>query len=152
MAAATKSIRDPVVPDRQDIDQAREAIKALAGIEPRVTEVLIEDKAHRMHAVLPVAAVRLLQDLLREMAQGHAISLVPMHAELTTQQAADALNVSRPFLVKLLETNALPYRKVGTHRRVRYDDLMRYKHTIDAKRLDVLKALTAESEELNLYD
>jgi excisionase family DNA binding protein len=86
------------------------------------------------------------------MAQGHAISLVPMHAELTTQQAADALNVSRPFLVKLLETNALPYRKVGTHRRVRYDDLMRYKHTIDAKRLDVLKALTAESEELNLYD
>ena len=102
--------------------------------------------------MLPVAAVRLLQDLLREMAQGHAISLVPMHAELTTQQAADAINVSRPFLVKLLETGALPHRKVGTHRRVRFDDLMRYKHTIDAQRLEALRKLTDESEKLGLYD
>jgi excisionase family DNA binding protein len=105
-----------------------------------------------MHAVLPVAAVRLLRDLLREMAQGHAVSLVPMHAELTTQQAADSLNVSRPYVVKLLESGALPHRKVGTHRRVRYDDLLRYKHAIDAKRLEALKKLQDESEELGLYD
>ena len=86
------------------------------------------------------------------MAQGHAISLVPMHAELTTQQAADALNVSRPFLVKLLESGALPHRKVGTHRRIRFEDLMRYKHDIDRRRLDTLKRLTEESEALGLYD
>lgn len=152
MAANAKSILEPVVPDRADIDQAREAVEALAGLEPHANEVVVEDKAHRMHAVLPVAAVRLLQDMLREMAQGHAISLVPMHAELTTQQAADALNVSRPFLVKLLESGALPHRKVGTHRRIRFDDLMRYKHDIDRRRLDTLKRLTEESEALGLYD
>ena len=152
MAANPKSVLDPVVPDRADIDQARAAVEALAKFEPRAAEIAIEDAGHRMHAVLPVAAVRLLQDLLREMAQGHAISLVPTHAELTTQQAADALNVSRPFLVKLLETNQLPHRKVGTHRRIRFDDLMRYKQDIDATRLETLRKLTGESEELGLYD
>lgn len=152
MAATAKSVLEPVVPDTTDIDQAREAVEALSRIEPRATELVIDDKVHRVHAVLPVAAVRLLQDLLREMAQGHAISLVPMHAELTTQQAADAINVSRPFLVKLLESGALPYRKVGAHRRVRFDDLMRYRHTIDAQRLETLRKLAEESDKLALYD
>lgn len=152
MAANPKSALDPVIPDRNDIDQARAAMEALAKLDPRPAEIVIEDAGHRMHAVLPVAAVRLLRDLLREMAQGHAISLVPMHAELTTQQAADAINVSRPFLVKLLETDQLPYRKVGTHRRVRYDDLLRYKHAIDARRLETLKRLTETSEALGLHD
>ena len=152
MAATAKSVLEPVIPDRSEIDQARAAVAALETLEPRGAEVVIADESRRMHAVLPVAAVRLLHDLLREMAQGHAVSLVPMHAELTTQQAADALNVSRPFLVKLLETNQLPHRKVGTHRRVRYEDLLHYKHAIDAKRLDVLKQLQQESEELGLYD
>lgn len=152
MAANPKSALDPVIPDRTDIDQARAAMEALAKLDPRPAEIAIEDAGHRMHAVLPVAAVRLLQELLREMAQGHAISLVPTHAELTTQQAADAINVSRPFLVKLLETGQLPFRKVGTHRRVRYDDLMRYKHAIDAQRLETLRKLTETSETLGLYD
>lgn len=152
MAANPKSALDPVIPDRTDIDQARAAMEALAKLDPRPAEIAIEDAGHRMHAVLPVAAVRLLQELLREMAQGHAISLVPTHAELTTQQAADAINVSRPFLVKLLETGQLPFRKVGTHRRVRYDDLMRYKHAIDARRLETLRMLTETSETLGLYD
>ena len=152
MAANPKSVLEPIIPDRADIDRARAAVAALEALEPRGAGVVIEDESRSMHAVLPVAAVRLLHDLLREMAQGHAVSLVPMHAELTTQQAADALNVSRPFLVKLLETNQLPYRKVGTHRRVRYEDLLRYKRTIDDKRAEVLRALTAESEELGLYD
>jgi excisionase family DNA binding protein len=152
MTNTARSVVDPVVPDRADIDQAREAIEALARFELRPAEIAIEDAGHRMHAVLPVAAVGLLQDLLREMAQGHAISLVPTHAELTTQQAADALNVSRPFLVKLLESGALPHRKVGTHRRIRFDDLMRYKHAIDAQRRETLKKLTEDSEELGLYD
>ena len=152
MPANPTSVLEPIIPDPAEIDQARAAVAALETLEPQGAGVVIEDESRRMHAVLPVAAVRLLHDLLREMAQGHAVSLVPMHAELTTQQAADALNVSRPFLVKLLETNQLPYRKVGTHRRVRYDDLLRYKRTIDAKRVEVLRTLTADSEKLGLYD
>jgi excisionase family DNA binding protein len=152
MAGNPKSVLEPIIPGPVDIDQARAAVAALESLEPRGAGVVIEDESRRMHAVLPVAAVRLLHDLLREMAQGHAVSLVPMHAELTTQQAADALNVSRPFLVKLLETNQLPCRKVGTHRRVRYDDLLRYKRTIDARRAEALRKLTAESEKLGLYD
>ena len=152
MAVTAKSVLEPVVPDREDIDQARAAIEALARVEPRATKFMIEDREHRMHAVLPVAAVRLLQELLREMAQGHAVTMVPVHAELTTQQAANTLNVSRPFLVKLLETGELPHKKIGTHRRIRFDDLMRYKHAIDAKRVETLKKLTEESERLGLYD
>jgi len=145
------SVQEPVVPDREDIDQARAAFEALTrgGVSDRLT---LEDAARRIHAVLPVAAVRLLEILLHEMAQGHAITLVPMHAELTTQQAADALNVSRPFLVRLLEAGDLPFRRVGTHRRVRFEDLMRYKHEVDARRLETLNELARESRESGLYD
>lgn len=152
MTTTAKSVLEPVVPGDTDISQAREAVEALAKFELSVSKIVIEDRAHRMHAVLPVAAVRLLQDLLREMAKGHAISLVPMHAELTTQQAADALNVSRPFLVQLLEAGALPFRRVGTHRRIRFDDLMRYRRTIDSKRAETLRKLAEDSEALGLYE
>jgi excisionase family DNA binding protein len=152
MTRTAKWILEPVVPDKADIACAQEALEAIAGIKARSAEVVIGDQARRMHVALPAAAVGLLRNLLREMAQGHAISLVPMHAELTTQQAADALNVSRPHLVKLLETGALPFRKVGSHRRVRFDDLMRYKRGADRSRLVALRKLTDESVELGLYD
>ena len=152
MTRTASSVREPVVPEPADIDQARQAMEELGKLLPDGSEVVIEARAQRMHAVLPVAAVRLLHDILREMSRGNALSLVPIHAELTTQQAADALNVSRPFLVRLLKAGDLPYRQVGSHRRVRYDDLMRYKHAIDARRAATLRQLTEASEDLGLYD
>ena len=86
--------------------------------------------------------------MLTEIGQGNAVSIIPIHAELTTQEAADVLNVSRPFLVQLLEKGEMPFHKTGTHRRVRYQDVILYKARIDARRREVLDALAAQAQEL----
>jgi excisionase family DNA binding protein len=100
--------------------------------------------------VLPAAAVRLLFELLATMAEGHAVTLIPVHAELTTQQAADLLGVSRPFLVKELESGRLAHRKVGTHRRVLFRDLMVYKRAHEATRVEALGELAGQAQDLDL--
>jgi excisionase family DNA binding protein len=99
---------------------------------------------------LPRGAVRLLKDILAEMAQGHGVTVLPLHEELSTQQAADLLNVSRPYLVGLLEEGKIPSRLVGNHRRVRLDDLLAYKQHDDRERLNVLDELVAQAQELKM--
>ena len=99
---------------------------------------------------LPAGAVKLLMHVLEAMAAGRGITLIPENAELTTVQAADVLNVSRPFLIKLLDENAIPHRKVGKHRRVRMEDVMAYKEAIDREREKVLDQLTREAQEQDL--
>ncbi|WP_009632665.1 helix-turn-helix domain-containing protein [Synechocystis sp. PCC 7509] len=87
---------------------------------------------------------------MSQIAQGNAVTLIPLHAELTTQEAADILNVSRPFLIKLIETGEIPYRKVGKHRRICFEDLMNYKQKIDSDRLQALDELASQAQELNM--
>jgi excisionase family DNA binding protein len=101
---------------------------------------------------LPASALRLLRAVVRHLAQGQALSLVPIDKALTTQEAADLLNVSRPHLVKLLEQGDIPYTKTGTHRRIRFADLMTYKAQRDAQRAEALTELTRLSQEIGLYD
>ena len=88
----------------------------------------------------------MLVQILEGMAAGKGVTLVPVDAELTTVQAADVLNVSRPFLLKLLDQKAIPHRKVGTHRRIRMEDVMNYKDAIDREREKVLEQLTREAQ------
>lgn len=100
---------------------------------------------------VPVSALRLLVGILANMAEGNAMSLVPIHAELTTQQAADFLNVSRPYLVGLLERGELPHHKVGTHRRVYFRDVNAYREQSVARSKVALADLARESQALGLY-
>ena len=96
---------------------------------------------------LPAGAVALLMDVLEAMAAGRGVTIIPENAELTTVEAASILNVSRPFLIRLLDEKVIPHRRVGKHRRILIDDVMTYKKAIDAEREAVLAQLTAEAQE-----
>lgn len=96
---------------------------------------------------LPAGAVALLMDILEAMAAGRGVAIIPENAELTTVQAAAILNVSRPYLIKLLAEGKLPHRKVGKHRRILMEDVMTYKHRIDKDREAVLDQLVADAQE-----
>jgi excisionase family DNA binding protein len=99
---------------------------------------------------LPAGAVALLMEILEAMAAGRGVTLIPENAELTTVQAAGLLNVSRPFLIKLLEERIIPHRLVGRHRRVLMDDVMAYKNKIDRDREAVLDELAADAQQHNM--
>jgi excisionase family DNA binding protein len=144
---------DPVAPTETEAEQAKLSSTQLAAQLPDAQgfRLHIENGSKKGESlVLPRSAVRILFRVLTEMAKGNAVTLVPIHAELTTQEAAELLNVSRPFVVKLLDEEVLPSRKVGTHRRVLFEDVMAYKRDIDTKRLKVLEELSALDQELGL--
>ena len=139
---------EPVTPTEEESTLARDSSRRLSGLATRNLRVHLPDTDEEV--TLPASAVQLLVRLLSEMAEGNAVTLIPIHAELTTQQAADFLGVSRPFLVKLLEEGQLAHRKVGTHRRVLFSDLMSYKRKIDKQRQETLSELAAQAQELDM--
>lgn len=140
-----------VLPDPQDIEIARESAAALSRLLRERPE---EQRAHvRMDdadLVLPRHAIELLRSVLTEMAQGNAVAIMPTHMELTTQEAANILNVSRPHLVKLLESGELPFCKVGTHRRIKLQDLMAYKRQRDEESEAAMQALADQAQDLDM--
>src|SRR5205807_309832 len=120
MAAAAALMS--VLPSKEDVELARSSGQRLAPLARRGRSLTlrVRDAEQEETIELPAGAVTLLQAILEDMASGRAVAIVPQNADLTTQQAADFLNVSRPFLVQLLEQKKLPFRLVGTHRRVRF--------------------------------
>ncbi|RKZ08857.1 DNA-binding protein [bacterium] len=140
--------QSPVSPTPEDTELARASSAQLVKYLQKNLEIQVGDSAETI--LLPAAAVRLLVDLLSAMARGDAVTLIPIHAELTTQQAADLLGVSRPFLVKQLDEEKIAFRHIGTHRRVLFSDLMRYKQNMDSARKKSLDELAAQAQELDL--
>ena len=101
---------------------------------------------------LPDAVYDLLLKIVGGLQEGKAISVVPVTQDLTTQEAAEFLGVSRPFFVKLLKENELPFHLIGTHRRVYLKDLLDYKHRRDHQRREALDTMAREADEAGLYD
>ena len=136
-------------PSAQDAAMARVSGQVLSPFVHRKGSLTLKVRGAGKYQPLelPSGAVALLMEILEAMAAGRGLVLIPENAELTSVQAADVLNVSRPFLIKLLEDNVLPHRKVGKHRRVRMEDVMAYKAKIDRDRETVLDQLAREGQE-----
>ena len=142
------------IPKDNDAQLSKESSRILAPLLNSAAPHLkiIEQDGTEQTVVIPAAAYRLLVDVLTQMSQGNAVTLIPIHAELTTQEAADLLNVSRPYLIKQIEAGDIPHHKIGRHRRIRFDDLMVYKDRMDIARSLALDELVAQSEAMGLYD
>jgi len=151
MNAASLRITPPfTLPTEKEAELARESSRILATCIGQGELARLKVIDGNQEVDVPVSALRMLVDILAQMAEGNAVTIVPYHAELTTQQAADFLNVSRPHLVGLLERNELPYRKVGSHRRILFKDLVEFQQRSRVERKKALDELGAQSQELEL--
>lgn len=155
MTALTDKPTKAAALSSQEAEIARESGQAIANFahgDECLHLTLSRETGEQIEAKVPVQAIHLLASLLEEMGKGNLVTLVPKHAELSTIQAAELMRVSRPYLVKLLEEGKIPFRLVGTHRRVRCADLLVYMAEEKKRRKEVLKALMAEQERLGLYE
>jgi excisionase family DNA binding protein len=145
---------DVIAPTEEEKALARDSSRQLASEikAGRGFRLQVENGKLGRPMAIPPAAAKLLLDILTEMSKGNAITLIPVHAELTTVQAAEVLNVSRPHLIKLLDRGDIPHHKVGTHRRVRFLDLMAYKKKQDEARRQALTELTALDQEYGIEE
>jgi excisionase family DNA binding protein len=135
---------------------------SLKGEKKRILEMLkttIEKEPSRLNVKigggevdmpLPRDLMTMILEIMTEVAQGHSVSVGPEEEELTTSEAAELLNVSRPHLVKLLEEGELPFRKVGTHRRVRREDVLEYKRRQRKEAEEAMQNLADQAQELGL--
>ena len=139
------------IPSDRDVALAGEAGRKLAALGGGTDPVPARFGAATAEIVaIPIEAVRLLGEILDQMGRGNGVALMPLHAELTTRQAAGLLQVSRTHLVQLLDDGRIPCRKVGAHRRVRARDILTYRRETESRRREALDELTALDQELGL--
>jgi excisionase family DNA binding protein len=152
MRSAADALMTPVRPSDADVHLARTSSSKLSRLKGRrgaVTVTVAGDRDSE-DAEIPEIAFQLLQMILDELALGHAVALAPLEREISTQTAADVLNVSRPHLVKLLESGKMPYKKTGTHRRIRLSDVLEYKARMDAEADRAYTELVRQAQELGM--
>ena len=145
----------PFTPSDDDKALAAESIRRLGRHVQKPHKLTLQVKGQNgpeAELVLPAGAVQLLGTILTEIARGNSVTAVAVQAELTTQQAADLLNVSRPFLIKLLDQGDIPHHKSGSHRRVASKDVLDYKRKTDEHREAVLAELAELGQELDSDD
>ncbi|MBN9364778.1 MULTISPECIES: helix-turn-helix domain-containing protein [unclassified Devosia] len=139
----------PTMPSADDAELAAEASRQLSRVRREGAELRVQiDGGETLR--LPKSVSNLLYLLLTEMAQGNAVTLIPIHAELTTQEAADYLNVSRPYLIRLLKEGKVKFSMVGTHRRVKFSDLEAYRKASEEERQRVMEELAAQAQDLGM--
>ncbi len=153
------TLLEPLRLESDSADLAREAAARLADLLESETEdrsvlrLTAEGVSEAVPMLVPVEVLRLFAGVLKQLAEGNAITIVPYDKELTTQQAADILNVSRPYLVKqLLDRGEIRFHRVGNRRRIRFQDLMTYRKRDHERRERIAEELTREAEGLGLYD
>ena len=140
------------LPTAQEAEEAKITSRALSKYvhNERLHLKIASNNNESEDLILPGYAINLLLTMLTEMSKGNAITVMPIHAELSTQETAELLNVSRPHLVDLLEQGKIPFRKVGTHRRVLANDVFDYKQRMDEARFKALDDLAAQAQELGM--
>lgn len=144
----TLTPHDPVTAE----DREQRALSQLEAMLSHSDDSLRIVDAQGTEVALPESAVALLRQIIHALAQRKIVTIVSLNRQLTTQQAADLLNISRPYLIKLLEQGEIPHTKTGTHRRIAFADLMRYKTQRDTESKQALADLIRLNEELGLYD
>jgi excisionase family DNA binding protein len=138
--------------DREPIAAPNADREALRGVEAMTRSGLdLRVSAGDQSVELPEALRLVLEQAAHELVRGNRVSLLPLGRMLTTRQAAEMLNVSRPFLIQLLEREEIPFEMVGTHRRVAIEDVLRYRAQRSERRREVLRALSEEADELGIY-
>ncbi|MCC0056661.1 MAG: excisionase family DNA-binding protein [Rhodobiaceae bacterium] len=152
MLALMDQTHEPFVADEAEAVIAKKALDRLKGVsEADLVKITVDGKQEADIIVpLPRRAVALICDVLEAMANRTPVSLIPHEAELTTQQAADYLNVSRPYLIREIEAEKLPCRKVGTHRRIKFADLVEYESASRERQKKALADLNKEALRLGL--
>lgn len=146
ITAPTDHVLSPDPSEQDELVELREQLGRIAARRGRPVARLVSPDG--IEVEIPASAFAALQAVVRDMAQGHTITLIPHDKQLTTKEAADILNVSRPFLVKLLDRGDLPYHRVGTHRRLNVEDVLAYRELRAARRREKLRELTELSEQL----
>jgi excisionase family DNA binding protein len=149
-----KFIEEIKRPSKLEQKTAMESYGALASmleeLQTENPEIEIEETSEKIR--IPLNALKLLVKILEETSKGRLVSIVPIATEMTTQAAAELLGCSRPHLIKLLEKGEIQFTKIGKHRRIRYEDIAKYKKEMKARQKQLLIEIMKSDEESGLYD